>query len=90
MGVNGVESGGCEEPRWRYRLGRVAQRKYLLFNCVVSRLYKVPNIYERGMEGGGAINGDCEDGKQFFKVKIELNLKPNLKRRIYIYIFNCL
>ena len=67
MGVNGVESGGCEEPRWRDRSGRVVQRKYLLFHCVLSMLHKVPNIYDRGMEGrGGAINGDCEDGKQFF------------------------
>ena len=62
MGVNGVESGGCADPRWRDRLGRVAHSKYIVFNCVGRRFHKVPNIYDRGMEGRrGAINGVCED-----------------------------
>ena len=49
MGINGVESGGCAEPRWGDRLVRVAQRKDLVFNCVGRRFHKVPNIYDRGM-----------------------------------------
>ena len=62
MGINEVESGGCAEPRWGDRSGRVVQSKDFVFNFVGRSLYQVPNIYDRGMEGRrGAINGVCED-----------------------------